>query len=144
MRIKIIKGTYGYHTNGTVIAKSCNSEPFEVDDHIATELISLGVAECAEFKAAPGQIPDSDKESGENLVVDENAINGKNDEISEATEIPEYSSDMTIAELRSIADKFGVEIDKRAKKAAIIAALDEAFEELPESNLDIGAGEPVI
>ncbi|MGN0444241.1 MAG: hypothetical protein ACI4F5_06485 [Acutalibacteraceae bacterium] len=144
MLIKIIKGTYGLHINGSVVGKDVNSQPFEVDDMTAAELIELGVAECVEKKVATGQTPDSDKESGENLVVDENAISGENNDISEAKVVPEYSTDMTDAELRRIADEFGIEIDERATKAAIVAALDEAFDEIPEGNLDIGVGEPVI
>lgn len=41
-RIKILRSTYGHKTpEGLVEAKTANSEPFEVDDHIAQRLAAI-------------------------------------------------------------------------------------------------------
>ncbi|MGN1118529.1 MAG: hypothetical protein ACI4RU_07935 [Acutalibacteraceae bacterium] len=144
MLIKIIKGTYGLHVNGCVVGKDVNSQPFEVDDVTAAELIELGVAEEAVIKVATVNPPISDKGAGENLVNKETETSGKNNVILEGTEIPGYSMDMTAAELRALAEKFEVKIEPRATKAEIIAALDEVFKKIPEDDLILNTEDPVI
>lgn len=49
MKIRIIiDGSYGHYENGAVYPKNKNSEPFELEDNKAINLISRGIAEAVD------------------------------------------------------------------------------------------------
>lgn len=49
MKVRIvIDGNYGHYENGVVYPKNKNSEPFELDDMKAKDLIARGIAVAAE------------------------------------------------------------------------------------------------
>lgn len=49
MKIRIIiDGNYGHYENGAVYPKNKNSEPFELEDNKAINLISRGIAEAVD------------------------------------------------------------------------------------------------
>lgn len=66
MLIKIISGTYGYNTGVTIIPKTSDDEPFELEDVKAERLINLGVASVVGMGK-----PDKKEDTLENLEYNE-------------------------------------------------------------------------
>lgn len=115
MKIKITAGTFGHRIGERVVAVKAGDPPIEVTDAIGRRLLSCGVAVAVEPEA---------NEPTKN--VDEGA------ETAKADEFPEYDESMTRAELESIARSVGIEDEElkaAAKKADVIALLDEARED---------------
>ena len=44
MKVKIIRGIYGYRENGRLVEKNVNSEPEDVSEEEGERLISSGIA----------------------------------------------------------------------------------------------------
>ncbi|MDE6727761.1 MAG: hypothetical protein K2J80_07455 [Oscillospiraceae bacterium] len=123
MLIKIIRGTYGLNSGGSIKPKTCNDPPFDVELAEAKRLVQLGVAEIV----------------GSSEVMPTKTDDGEPGAFSETPpDIPAYSEDNTNAELQSIAKEYGVKLPSQANKATIIAALDDYFNDIP----DISVKEP--
>lgn len=107
--IRIINGTYGYRNpqTGVVEAKTVKSKPFTLPEDREDELVAAGVAEYV----------------GEDVSSD--GGNASEAPASKADEL-EYSDKNTVAELKAIAEKLGIEVAERATKKQIIEALDAA------------------
>jgi len=137
LKIKIIKGVYGYKTKGSVVPKSKNDEPFEVSEAEAKRLVDLGIAEIASNLKSQADKPIKYSES---LAPVKNIVDkSQNDE--ETNLIPEtaeddaeddtenniaYSMENTQKELLAMARKLGFEGKDTTAKAELVAFLDEA------------------
>lgn len=102
--IKIIKGVYGYwnEQKKRVQPKTVNDAPFELAAEQEARLVGLGVAEYAGAPTAAVEEP-----------VEE--VMGYLDS--------EQLERMTVAELREIAEKMGLDTSKMRKKADIVEAI---------------------
>ena len=138
MKIQIIKGVYGHTEQGIVVPKSKDSEPFEVDDKKAKELISEGIAKKASELKSEADKPiryrereilapvKNVKEKGE-----ESSAEPQEDE-NEKPDTPENTIEYSMAnkkeELLKIAEDLGVDIPDpdNTTKQQIIDLLDEA------------------
>jgi len=140
MLIRIIRGCYGYNNGSFVRAKTPADPPFEVKDDEAERLISLGIAETADNGTDSddnnaGIVDEGGDNDGENAGnTPDNGTDSadKNEETAEEDDIPEYGENSTNAELQAIAKEYGIEIQPRANKAELIAALDEFFGGAPD------------
>lgn len=127
MFVKIVAGVFG-HRNGKRVVPIRAGEIVEVEDAVGDRLLSTEVAvyvEPAFDDTADGEMSTADAiEKARNEIDDE--VDG------EVADFPEYSAEMTRAELDAIALQVGIdadEISKASNKAAVIALLDEAKEE---------------
>lgn len=103
--VKIIYGTYGYHSNGRVKPIRPGSEPIEVQDDEADRLVSLGVAEYV-----------NDISNNENLNDDKEA----QDEELISTHLDKAQLEtMKLEDLKRLASDMGIDV-KSLKKAEII------------------------
>jgi len=107
--IRIINGTYGYRNpqTGVVEAKNIKSKPFTLSPDREDELVAAGVAEYV----------------GEDVSTDGG---NASDAPASASDELEYSDKNTVAELKAIAEKLGIQVAERATKKQIIEALDAA------------------
>ncbi|MGP1348510.1 MAG: Rho termination factor N-terminal domain-containing protein [Stomatobaculum sp.] len=107
--IRIINGTYGYRNpqTGVVEAKNIKSKPFTLSPDREDELVAAGVAEYV----------------GEDVSTDGG---NTSDAPASASDELEYSDKNTVAELKAIAEKLGIQVAERATKKQIIEALDAA------------------
>lgn len=115
MQIKITAGTFGHRIGERVVAVKAGDPPIEVSESVGRRLLACGVA--VEVEAADSKPTQNVNEGGE---------------AAEADEFPDYDESMTRAELESIARSVGIEDDElkaAAKKADVIALLDEARED---------------
>ena len=141
LKIKIIKGVYGYKTKGSVVPKSKNDEPFEVSETEAKRLVDLGIAEIASNLKSQADKPIKYSESLAPVknIVDKSQKDEDTDLIPEtAEEISEdntendtennivYSMENTQKELLAMARKLGFEGKDTTSKAELVAFLDEA------------------
>lgn len=136
MKIQIIKGVYGHTEQGIVVPKSKNSEPFEVEDKRAKELIADGIAiKASELKSEadkPIRYRESlapvknVKEKGEESSTEAQKDENENPDTPENT--IEYSMANKKEELLKIAEDLGVDIPDpdNTTKQQIIDLLDEA------------------
>ncbi len=133
MLIRIIRGCYGYNNGSFVGAKTPADPPFEVKDDEAERLISLGIAETADngMDSADNNTDTIDK-TGDNGDENADKTADKAADTTEEDDIPEYGENSTNAELQAIAKEYGVEVQPRANKAELIAALDEFFGGAPD------------
>ena len=136
MKIQIIKGVYGHTEQGIVVPKSKDSEPFEVDDKKAKELISEGIAKKASELKSEADKPiryreslapvKNVKEKGEETSTEPQEDENENPDTPENT--IEYSMANKKEELLKIAEDLGVDIPDpdNTTKRQIIDLLDEA------------------
>lgn len=136
MKIQIIKGVYGHTEQGIVVPKSKDSEPFEVDDKKAKELISEGIAKKASELKSEADKPiryreslapvKNVKEKGEETSTEPQEDENENPDTPENT--IEYSMANKKEELLKIAEDLGVDIPDpdNTTKQQIIDLLDEA------------------
>lgn len=138
MKIQIIKGVYGHTEQGIVVPKSKDSEPFEVDDKKAKELISEGIAKKASELKSEADKPIRYRERESLAPVknvkekgEENSAEPQEDE-NEKPDTPENTIEYSMAnkkeELLKIAEDLGVDIPDpdNTTKQQIIDLLDEA------------------
>lgn len=112
MKIQIISGTYGLRVNSyTVSRKTPDDPPFDVSDDEAKRLVGLGVARIVE-KIPTQEEPDETQPD--------------NTETTE--ELPAYSADMKLAELKEVAAAYGVDASKAKSKAEVIALIEGSQE----------------
>lgn len=136
MKIQIIKGVYGHTEQGIVVPKSKDSEPFEVDDKKAKELISEGIAKKASELKSEADKPiryreslapvKNVKEKGEETSTEPQEDENENPDTPENT--IKYSMANKKEELLKIAEDLGVDIPDpdNTTKQQIIDLLDEA------------------
>lgn len=136
MKIQIIKGVYGHTEQGIVVPKSKDSEPFEVDDKKAKELISEGIAKKASELKSEADKPiryreslapvKNVKEKGEESSTKPQEDENENPDTPENT--IEYSMANKKEELLKIAEDLRVDIPDpdNTTKQQIIDLLDEA------------------
>ena len=121
--IKIIVGTYGYRENGKPPVRLINAEsgPIEVSDEEATRLVKAGIAEVVDTTEK---------------VVDTTEIPVDVSEIAvEETAKGESLEEYTVAELKDLATKLGLEFKSRATKdelIKLISAAEEVAEEVDD------------
>ena len=120
--IRIINGTYGYRNpqTGVVEAKTAKSKPFTLPEDREDELVAAGVAEYVgeDVSSDGGDASEAPASKADELV---------------------YSDKNTVAELKAIAEKLGIQVAERATKKQIIEALDAA--KTDESNDEESEGE---
>lgn len=120
--IRIINGTYGYRNpqTGVVEAKTAKSKPFTLPEDREDELVAAGVAEYVgeDVSSDGGDASEAPASKADELV---------------------YSDKNTVAELKAIAEKLGIQVAERATKKQIIEALDAA--KADESNDEESEGE---
>lgn len=136
MKIQIIKGVYGHTEQGIVVPKSKDSEPFEVDDKKAKELISEGIAKKASELKSEADKPiryreslapvKNVKEKGEETSTEPQEDENENPDTPENA--IKYSMANKKEELLKIAEDLGVDIPDpdNTTKQQIIDLLDEA------------------
>lgn len=126
--IKIIKGSYGMKVKGLVVPVTEKDGPITLDEAKEERLVRLGVAEyVAESEDAPA--PGADDREPEDQAETGGADETDSDSVDE--ELPAYSEDMKLDELKAIAAKYGVDASKARAKKEVIAAI-EAAKELPD------------
>lgn len=120
--IRIVNGTYGYRNpqTGVVEAKTAKSKPFTLPEDREDELVAAGVAEYVgeDVSSDGGDASEAPASKADELV---------------------YSDKNTVAELKAIAEKLGIQVAERATKKQIIEALDAA--KADESNDEESEGE---
>ena len=109
--IQMICGTYGHYVNGQVIARTKDSDPFEISPEREAELVSKGLAVYV------NDAPIGFDEIPPELLPDD------------VTPIPEYSTENTAKELREIGSICGLTFKVGMSKADMVAALDAFFDE---------------
>ena len=107
--IRIIRGVYGHHVNGTVQAKGVDSPPFAITPEKEERLVAQGVAVYVD------DVPTAREELPE-LPPD-------------VTAISEYSIDMKPDELRAIAKQMGLTFKFGTSKADMVTAMDRFIED---------------
>lgn len=117
--IKIIKGSYGMRKGSSVCAVNADSDPIELDKEKEERLVRLGVAVYV-----------TTRESN----ADEKPDEAQDDEIVD--EFPEYNEDMKLAELKEIANAYGIDARSMKSKKEVIEAIDAARDELPDVDAD--------
>ena len=140
MKIQIVKGVYGHKENGITTPKSKNSEPFEVADAKAKELIKGGIAIKYTGLKSEADAPIRYRESlapkqntkpakADNAPAQAETNNETDAQQEDEENTVEYSMKNTKDELLKIAEDLGVEISDpdNTTKQQIIDLLDEAF-----------------
>ena len=112
--IKIIKGSYGLRRGSLIVAIGADSDPIELSKEKEERLVRLGVAEYVDGCVADDVKSDVQTE----------------DEIVE--EFPEYNADMKLADLKKVAEVYGVDASSMRTKKDVIEAIDAARNELPD------------
>ena len=126
--IKIIKGSYGMKVGKSVVRIDAGAAPIELDKDKEDRLVRIGVAEYVDEKAeTPAADPEATPEATNN--------DGETDESENVDELPEYSEDMKLDELKKIAEAYGVDASGLRSKKDVIAAIEEA-KEAPAFNAD--------
>ena len=130
-KIKIIKGFFGHHVNigkkSVIRRKGPNDDAFEVDDETAKRLVDLGMAKYV--AAVPVTTPPENSEeddSSNNLPENEEPAEDENEEDA-GIDIPEYSIDSHVSELRTIAKAAGITFKVGMSKGDMVDALDKHF-----------------
>ncbi len=130
MKVKIIRGIYGYRENGRLVEKNVNSDPVDVSEEEGERLISSGIAK----RADAGVNIDDPAESTEEAVFEEKYLSRQQLE------------DMTLEELRDLAVENGLKKSggREALIERIIAlySLDEETEEGEEEMPELAPADP--
>ena len=150
--VKIISGAYGLNTGDRVITKDRMSEPFSLDDAEAERLVSLGIAEIITEGVATGGNGNETNPPSVNPSNDENGSNGENEggnDIDGHLDA-EQLGEMTIKELKALAEDMGIDTSKMKVKADYIQAIvavevsAPADDENGENPPDISPEDPVV
>lgn len=138
--IRIVSGVYGHRPAGGkyVERKRAGDPPFEIEEDKAARLVALGVAEYVDaveevpFQGVAtghseenvGEVVDNSTEEFDALETDlEDDIIDED----ETEEIPHYSTDMRMDELREILNDCGIPFKVGMSKEDIVDVLDEYF-----------------
>ncbi len=118
-KVRITKGSYGHKNDRGVIVRIDAGQTVGVTPEKADRLVRIGVAEYVDEKAeAPAATPEAAPEATNN--------DGETDESENVDELPEYSEDMKLDELKKIAEAYGVDASGLRSKKDVIAAIEEA------------------
>lgn len=141
-KIKIKRGFYGLHTKLGVRTKGPNDEAFEVDDNEAKRLVDLGVAKyIGDTPVATGEEDANEDNAGVNPPESEEDAEGEY-EGDGTTDIPEYSIESAVSDLRVIAKSVGITFKVGTTKEDMVKALDEHFGAMDAP--DLSAETPVV
>ena len=152
LTVKIISGTYGCKIKGRIVPKDLTSEPFELEDAEAKRLVSLGVAEIITEGVATGGNGKETNPPSVNPSNDENGSNGENEGENDITGHldAEQLKEMTIKELKALAEDMGIDTGKFKVKDDYIQAIvavevsAPADDENGENPPDISPEAPVV
>lgn len=124
--IKIIKGSYGKKVGKSITRIDAGADPIELSPEQEERLVRIGVAEYVNV-AANDTLP-ADSDADENPDNDQETEQDANTETegSGVGELPEYSEDMKLDELKKIAESYGVDASSMRAKKDVIAAIEEA------------------
>lgn len=111
--IKIVKGSYGLRCGSLIKAIDANSDPIELSKEKEERLVRLGVAVYVADTVDEVKQPAQDEDE----IVDE---------------FPEYNADMKLADLKKVAEVYGVDASAMRTKKDVIEAIDAARDELPD------------
>ena len=115
--IKIIKGSYGLKRGSMVVPIHAGSDPIELSKEKEERLVRLGVAEYVNADPDEVKKPADGTDDAQDEIVDE---------------FPEYSESMKIADLKKIAEIYGVDTSSMRSKKEVVEAIDAARDELPD------------
>lgn len=152
LTVKIKSGAYGLNTGDRVITKDRMSEPFPLEDAEAKRLVSLGVAEIITEGVATGGNGEETNPPSVNPSNDENGSNGENEGDNDIVGHldAEQLEEMTIKELKALAEDMGIDTGKFKVKADYIQAIvavevsAPADDENGENPPDISPEAPVV
>lgn len=152
LTVKIISGTYGCKIKGRIVPKDLTSEPFELENAEAERLVSLGVAEIITEGVATGGNGEETNPPSVNPADDENGSNGENEGENDITGLldAEQLKEMTIKELKALAEDMGIDTGKFKVKDDYIQAIvavevsAPADDENGENPPDISPEAPVV
>ena len=146
MLIHIINGAYGYREkkedgqlSDYVKSVTRFDPPIEVDDDEAAMLVERGIAEYADPDHISVLVSVSEVEAEENTSEenpDEDASeNGEieNDDMTDDEDIPVYTADMKVDELRAAMHERGLPVRVGMKKQDMVDALN-GTDDFPELN----------
>lgn len=125
LKVKIIYGTYGYKTNGHIVPKDSNDEPFLLDNAEAERLVSLGVAKIIANDVATDR---GGEKATIQSITPSNASNRSNDENEGGNDIAGFLDErqlkeMTNKELKALAEDMGIETARLKTKNDYIRAI---------------------
>lgn len=104
---------------------SASDGAFSADKEVEKRLVALGVAEYVDGKAvATSGESISAVDKGVDIPDEENAAEPPYEAV---TDIPEYSIDSTIGELRTLAKSAGLTFKANTKKGDLVKMLDEYY-----------------
>lgn len=111
--IRIIKGTFGFwdEKRKVVVPKTEKDGPFLLSEERAIELVEQGIAEYADVPQTPDVEPEPEAE--------------KDGEEKQPIDLDE----MTVEQLKEVAEPFGIKYKVGTKKADFVAEIREAMEE---------------
>lgn len=121
--IKIIKGTYGYRTDGGIVKpKTAKDGPFSVSPEREAELVAMGVAEYVSEEVKDAQTQEAEVEQETTGTLD-----------------AEQLKTFTNAKLKELAEEMGIDTKELRTKAALIDAITSVEVEVGE---EIAEDEP--
>ena len=141
-KIKITRGFYGLHTKLGIRTKGPNDEAFEVDNNEAKRLVDLGIAKYIGDTPVATVEESADEDNASVNTPETEAPAESEYEGDSVTDIPEYSSDSTVTELRAIAKAEGISFKVGMTKSEMVEALDEHFGVMDAP--DLSAETPVV
>lgn len=121
--IQIIVGTFGYYNGRKVVPITNADGPQKFDPELEARLVKQGVAKYVEAQQADEAAPPATDLQPED-----------NSGAPAAGELPEYSEDMKLDELKEVAKACGVDASSMRKKAEVIDAIEAAKTEEPLSS----------
>lgn len=136
VRIRIVKGTYGYN-EGKIVSPKKRGDTVDVDVAKAKRLVEIGVAELvgdvgvfdAEERivvAPPNEEQDSNDDS---VVTDGDAEEDEEEDAEEGLELSEEGlNKLTIAELTNLAKDMEIDVAKCKLKSDFVKAILTAIE----------------
>lgn len=153
----IITGLLIRNLGKTSVALTEADGPQTFSKEYEARLVSEGVAKYVESKPLRREPPKKDTVKGVATAVGEDKGQDASDNPPEdkassndaenAQGIPEYNTDMKVAELREIMDDCQLQYKVGMSKADMVAALDAYFEDEAEDEdapPDLGAEDPIV
>ncbi len=152
LTVKIISGTYGCKIKGRIVPKDHTSEPFELEDVEAKRIVSLGIAEIITEDVATSGNGEEVVPPTVNPSDDENSSNGENEGENDMVVHldAEQLKEMTIKELKALAEDMGIDTSKMKVKDDYIQAIVSEEVSVPsddengETPPDVSPEAPVV
>lgn len=109
--IRIIKGTFGFwdEKRKVVVPKTEKDGPFLLSEERAKELVEQGIAEYTDVPQTPDVEPEPEADGAEKQPID--------------------LDEMTVEQLKEVAEPYGIKYKVGTKKADFVAEIREAMEE---------------